>query len=612
MASYNKSYETTLSRLLELSRKVLPDFTNYVDDDPLVILIKLMSMLSVSSNSYSNKYLNSKYIQQIKDVDTKSMYTLLESFNMMPKPIIPGTIDVTFEYTGTNIDDQLIVPQGTKFSVGDIQFTILESYYMKALNTFLSMTIVEGEYKTEEFTGNLISNNRLKLDSTKVSMDYVSVIVDDKEYTKVENCKFLSGTEIFGVEYSIDQEYYVVFPKNYIESITETSKIIINYIESTGSTDYDPLEQDISISSEIIYNGNDVSSSFNLYTVSGYRYGDTSHNELNNYKKLSSILSTFGYAIVTADYESLVNYYPGVAISAAYDINSEKRLDPDINIQVPFLTKIVIAPQVGYYMTQYLRSDISEYLNRVGISDKDLHFDLLDPKYVVIDLTVGIKSTNIKQSDLLNTYSNVSSAIRDYFKLGNIKFGSYISKDYVSTLIAKSDSSIQYVDLLDFNGYQLKANELPVLGKLEILFSYNSLALTDEVRLLESENNVEATHYLQGARGENMSFVDKLSSSAGGGVQFELMDESSFESNRYFGYDSNFTIRLTQELTINTSDRANTTGRVYTCSAKSALYTTYETDSVLDSDNALDDTPRTAPKSLVTDRAYPFKYDYLF
>lgn len=608
MASYNKSYDKVLDNLLELANKSIPGFTNYQDDDPAVILIKLISMLSVSTNMYSNKYLSSRYLQQSSSVDPRSMYTLLESFDKIPNPSIPGEIDVVFEYSGPNLEEQMVIPKGIQVDVGGVEFTTFEDYYMKPLNTFIDINLIEGTYKTEEFKGSSIHNGRLILDSPSVSINHVSVIVDGNRYSKVENSEYLLQTGVFSIKYSVDQEYEIIFSKNYSELINNSSRIIVNYIESSGEVDYDPLEQNIKIDSEITYNGSDVSSLFRVYVITGYKYGDVSRTEVTNYENLSNLLSTFGKAITTEDYENLTNNYPGVAISAAYDINSVGRLDPDISIMTPFLTKIVVAPQVGYYATKTLKDELYKYLREVGISEEDLYLELMDPKYVVIDLTIGIKSTNVRQSDLLNTYSNVSSAIKDYFRIGNIKFRSFISKDYISNLVAKSDDSIIYVDLLDFMGYQLEANELPILGRLNILFSYNSLILTDQIELSDNVKYVEATHKFTGGRGENIITRDRLPDNA---IRLEPSDHIESSDYLFFGRESEFELGLSQKSVVRSHDNFSKSS-TYATSAKSVVYTVYDIDSTLDDDMSEDDLKRHIPEALVTDRIYAYRRDYMF
>lgn len=526
MASYKKTFNDVLDELLNLSSESLSDFTTYRDEDPLVILHKLIAAMSISSNKYINKYINSKFIQPSGVMDTRSRYLLLQTFDMLPNKVIPGTIDVIFEYLGGYVSEQIEIPAGTEFLVGEneIPFTILDDYYIKSDTSFISIKLIEGEYIEEEFDILNITNNRLELESESVAIDYVKVRVDDTEYKMINYAEYSSELNAFSVEYTIDHHYNIVFSEETVSKITETSIIYVSYIQSTGTNDYDPLDDDIVIDSEILLHEDeddeeDVSDQLAVNTISGYTIGDTNHNEHNNYNKLSEVLSTFRQAITIDDYGILTDYYPGVAVSAAYDCNSPSATIPQLDIFSPFLAKIVIAPVSGYYMTKQFRMELLQYLRSVGLSEEECYIELIDPEYVEVNITVGVGTTTNNQSEMLDIYSTINNTINDYFKIGNIRFGSFISKDYIASMIAKSDDRIDYVDVLEFSdaedqyyysGYQLNAVQLPILDNLNIIFNYAVKALSDNINYNESISGTNIMHYLQGDKAENTTVSDTL------------------------------------------------------------------------------------------------------
>jgi len=605
LSVYKKTYDEILDKLLVIAQDGIPDFTNYSDKDPLVILLKLIASMSVSTNKYSNKYLNSKFIQHASLVDSKSMYLLLEEFDKLPKSVIPGTIDVTFEYIDNIIKDQLIIPEGTKFLVNNIPFTILTPYYLKSYNSYINIRIIEGTYKVENFTGISIQDKRLRLNSKLVAQDYVRVVVDDEEYEVSEHAEYKNKSKIFNVEYDMFGNYNIVFSNNYSESINDGSSIYVYYIESTGTTDYDATGSTIIVSSPVMYNNENVSKNFKMNVVYGHSSGDTNFTERYNYDKLSELVSTFDSAITTDDYESLTNFFTGVAISAAYDVNSILHDDPKINIFAPFLLKIVVAPYVNYYLTSKEKSDLLSYLRRVGLSEEELTIELLDPTYVTIDITVGVNATTDRQSDLLNIYSTITNLITEYFKVGNIKFGSYISSDYISTMISKSDPAINYAETINFLGYQLAADELPVLGKLDVLFQYSSFPVHDEATVSDEINLLEVTYKLN----DNSSFV---SDNTNNGTEHRVSDNStSINELVKRSFDTEFNASINQKFKLIESDRVNTT-RNYSTYALSSVYTHYHNTSGTDDTESLDDTVRTENNAIVTDRVTPYVDTYNF
>ena len=518
MASYNESYDSILEQLLESTSNELPDFKNYVDTDPLVNLIKLIAAMSVSSNKYTDKYINSKFIQHPATIDTKSMYLLLEEFDLVPKRIVPGTITVIFEYVETSnssiyattaestvlpddtdspknvITEQLTIPQGTVFLVGDVEFTILDDYYIKAFNTYATITLIEGKFRSQRFYKSSIKHKRLQLDSHQVSVDYVEVIVDDEEFTKIDHAEYSNEDKVFTVEYDINGNYNIVFSDKTISELSDTSNIIVKYIESTGTSSYDAMADPIVIDSSVEYNDTDVRNNIIRNTVVGFTMSDLHHTESFNYEMIPQVLPTYRKAIVTDDYTNLTNFYPGVAIAKAYDINSLWHDHQELNIWSDYLTKVVVAPTTGYYITPQLRDNLYQYYADIGIEHSECDVEILNPVYIVLNLVLGVNVKTNNQAELLDLYSTISKAIEDYFAIGNIKYGSYISGDYIAALVAKLDERINYADVLEFSdkngsyyaGYQLNAIELPLLGNLEILFNYQHIAVVDTIKIIDA------------------------------------------------------------------------------------------------------------------------------
>lgn len=517
MASYNKPYSLVVKKLLKDTSKQVPEFTNYTDTDPLVNLIKLTSAMTVSSSEYSEKYLDGKFIQHPSSADEKTMYLLLEQFDMVPQKIVPGTITVIFEYVETpnsetyatiatstvlpddedsnksSITSQLIIPKGTVFLVGDVPFTILSDYYIKAYNSYTTITIVEGKYRSQDFYRSSIRNNRIKLDSDSVATDYIKVIIDNEEYGKISHAEYSSLTDIFSIEYDINHGYNIVFSDKTVSDIPESAKIRVEYIESTGTDKYDAMSDAITIDSYVEYEGRDVKKNIVRNTVVGYTTSDTHHDEGFNYEMIPIVMPTFKKAITTEDFTNLTRYFPGVAVSRAYDINSPEHANPELNILSDYLTKVVAAPTTGYYISNLLRNNLIKYFEEIGIEHSECAVEILDPVYIILNLTLGVNVSTNNQPELLDLYSSISKTIEDYFEVGNIKFGSYIAGDYIASLVAKLDERINYVDVLEFSdkngsfysGYQLNAIELPLLGNLEIIFNYKNISVSDTIDILD-------------------------------------------------------------------------------------------------------------------------------
>lgn len=528
MSSYNKSYGLILDELLnDIRRKGLPDFTTYNNNDPLVILLKLVAAMSVTSNAYSNKYLNSKFIQHPSTIDPKSMYLLLEEFNKVPSKVVPGTITIIFEYVETPneevydevekstivgqssnkvvVTNQLTIPEGTVFLINNIEFTILDDSYIKANNSYVQITIVEGKYNSQDFYKSNIKNLRLRLNTESLSMDYAKVSVDGVLYTKIDHAEYSEEVKVFSTEYDIDGYYNIVFSEKSVSEISDASIISVAYIESTGTSDYDPLADKVIIDSEVLYQGADVKDNIIENTVVGYTNSDITHDETYNYNSLPLLIHTYGKTITPDDYTNLTNYYPGVAISKAYDCNHIWSETPELSIFSDHLTKIVVAPTSGYYISSLLRDNLYKYYESIGLDESETAIGILDPEYVIINIELGVNTKITNQSELLDLYNSMIKTIEDYFKVGNIKFGSYISGEYIASLVSKLDIRINYVDVLSMStknneyitGYQLNAVQLPLLGDLRIIFDYNKILVSEAMQLTDELPTFNAEFLVQ-------------------------------------------------------------------------------------------------------------------
>jgi hypothetical protein len=511
-----KSIEELHNELLELARSYIPSFTIYQDDDPTVILLNLIAMLTNSSNNYSDKWLNNKFIQNV-ELDTRSKYHLLELFNRLPKPISPSVVNYTVEWKGDIIEEPLVIPQGTRFTVDSVWFTIFDDYILEPSNSYVNIELIEGTLKEEVLSSSLIYNNKLRLNSNRVALDYVYLEIDGELYTQVDNINYSKGTKLYSVEVDMFGDFNLVFPLNINEQIAINSEIYVKYIESENVQNFVHDSTDIQIIDKIPYlQESDVKDNFKYYITTDYQIAEPKYNENSIYRQLTKLWTTYNHAITTDDYISLANYYKGISIARAYDIQSKDRLDRRLYIQTPYLTKMVVAPTEGFYCHDFSKQNLYDHLIYNGLDEEENTLILMNPLYVPIDLTVGLHSTYTRQSDLLNVYNNVLVAVRRYLAVGNIDYGSYISKDFVTTLIIKADPSIEFAELINFEGLQLGATELPLLGRLQLLFNFKKLALEDEPFEIVDEIFIEAHHFLedQASVTDKAIIIQKLEDSA--------------------------------------------------------------------------------------------------
>ena len=467
-----------LSMLAQKNRSV-----SYLSqDDPFNLLIGFICLASVISSTYVFKIIENKYIRY-PIVDEKSNLDVLENFGVSPKPIIPSSITLTLEYTNGLLPFHVEIPYNTRFHVLYDDFVTFDSFYLLPNSNYVTVTAYCGEIVEEEYSVGNIINQRILLFESNVAMDFVVVTVDGKKYTRTDNCLYKQGESIFSVDYGYDGKYYITFSIDYGDYVLDNSRINIRYLTSKGTINYDPTQETIKLVSPVYDDiGDNIGNYLEVYNIESFSYGDHRHTVNFCYKNLGRLLSTFGKAVTTEDYKILTDYYHGVAVSAAYDINSDRRMDPFIYIQIPYYTKVVVAPTENYYPTEYLKKELYDYYDKVGVDRNQVFIQIIDPRYRSVDVNVYISTKYLSPSEVLDSYNLVYRSISNFFAVGNLEFGSTITESTLLSIVIGSDTKLLYsndIAFRDFDTVACEADELPILGRLNISYNYEKIKRKD-------------------------------------------------------------------------------------------------------------------------------------
>lgn len=483
-------YTKILERLV-LSNKSVAYLSQ---DDPYNLLIGLIALYSVISSTYVAKIIDNKYVRYPL-IDEKSNLNVLENFGIRPRPVIPSSITLTLEYTAGLLNSSAEIPYNTKFTVLDDEFVTFEPFYLLPFNNYAVVTAYKGIIHEEEFSISDIVNQKIELAYKNVVEGKVVVSVDDEEYTYTDYCLYKRGSYLFGLEYEYPDTFYISFPINYTDTILSYSRINVRYLTADDTIAYDPTQETVNLASGI-YNeeGTNLGNSFEIYNVESFSYGDKRHTTDFCYKNLGRLLSTFGKAVTTEDYKILTDYYPGVAVSAAYDLNSERRMDPYIYIQIPYYTKIVVAPTENYFPNEFLKKELYAYYDKVGVDRNQVYIQIIDPRYRTVDLSVMIHTKYLTPTEVLDSYNLIYESVRDFFRVGNLEFGSTITENILMSVVISSDTKLLYseeVEFKDFKTVFCEADELPLLGRLSITFNYEKLHKKDFMAIMTDPYTLE-------------------------------------------------------------------------------------------------------------------------
>ena len=119
-----------------------------------------------------------------------------------------------------------------------------------------------------------------------------------------------------------------------------------------------------------------------------------------------------------------------------------------------------------------------------------------------------------------------------------------MTKDYISSLVARSDSRIEYVEVLKFSngdniyyeGFQMNSIQLPILGRLDVVFQYRNVAVVDSINSSEKLVDRNITYYISD-KARMSDYYEEIT--------LNVSDEdSSVSEDRSSGYSSEFRTSL--------------------------------------------------------------------
>lgn len=507
-----ENYEKVLQTLIDITHKQIPQYTNYSDADPLMILEKLMTSLYISNQTYGNRYIQSNYTDKNGiNIDYKINDLLDINYN----EVHPITLDLLIE-SNKLYTYPIVFTKGSQFTFDGIDFTNFDNDYLNTQNSYITLNLIEGKFISYSTPSSSINNKgELYFTQDVVATDYIRVYVDNIEWDRVDKAQYQTGKK-YSLVYK-DNSYIIIFAYDYTQTIPNNANIVIEYIVPQLYKTIDSYSSDFSIISPVYdINNNNINKEFTLLSLSNYTCLDA--NKLDYFKIINKLSLTKNKTISCYDFSNIPQYHNNISISAAYDINSELRNDPKINITSPYLLKIVVAPTQNRYVTDKAKQELLESLRDNGLTNKDLTIQIIDPDYILVNLDIRINSTTTNAQELFDIKNNILSNLKTNFEIGKIPFASTISKDFINSIVLNADNRINYIDIKYLEDINLKATELPILGDINITFTLNYIFVEDDITFDETSASV-----LDIKRAYENIFFNEINK-----LQFDTEDSISF------------------------------------------------------------------------------------
>jgi hypothetical protein len=313
------------------------------------------------------------------------------------------------------------------------------------------VSVFQGTVLEVQFLANNSIDQRFLLQNPGIDASSIKVFVSGtaedgigREYAMIDNILNIDkNSEVFFIQEVQDEKYEILFGDGYFGRKLENNSIItVRYIVTDGAESNGASQ----FSFQGVFTDKDPNTAVNpatviptagisINTVNGATNGADMEN-VNSIKYFAPRLYSAQYRAVTPrDYEAIIQtIYPRTESVAV--IGGEE-LDPPQFGKV----QISIKPKNGTYVSDFDKQQIKNKLKSYAIAG--INSEIIDLKilYVEIDSTIYFNTTQVSNSNNLQT--KVLGALRDYSNTVDInKFGGRFKYSKILQLIDRVDSAI--------------------------------------------------------------------------------------------------------------------------------------------------------------------------
>lgn len=306
---------------------------------------------------------------------------------------------------------------------------------------FTGIEVFEGSYVTKTFKVNyntfnqkfLISNPGVDTSTVKVKV-ITGVTEEYQQITNIFNVD--SNTRMYLLQEVLDEKYQIIFGDNILGKRPENdSTVFVSYIVTNGALGNGA--QSFTFSG-ILRDNNDevVTNGISLVSVSQPSENGDDIESVDNIKYLAPRVYSSQYRAVTAnDYKGLIPFiFPNVESVNAY--GGEE-------LPIPEYGKVYISvkPKNGNFLSASSKQLILNQLKNYSIAG--IKPELIDLKYLYIELVSNVYYNKSKTNDVVSLKSNVIKTIENYSKSSDINvYGGRFKYSKLVSLIDTTSNSI--------------------------------------------------------------------------------------------------------------------------------------------------------------------------
>jgi hypothetical protein len=450
--SFNQFTNLDFSDLRSQIKDYLRSNSNFTDFDfegsNFSTLIDVLSYNSYITAYNTNMAVNESFLDSA--TLRENVVSLARNIGYIPRSKRASRAKINFTVDTTGRDSRTVVLKAGVVALGAVEggnyiFSLPEDKTVpvdnSGLATFSDVELFEGAFLKKNFVvDNSQPNQRFILPNSNIDTSTIRVYASNtttEEYKLYTNIFDLQKeSKVFLIQEIEDEQYEIIFGDDIIgkRPINGTS-ISVTYITTNGK-DADGASN-FTFSGVLRDNNNTlVTSGVSLITTVQSAENGDDIEPIDSIKYLGPRVYASQYRAVTAnDYKGLIPYlFPNVDSVTAY---GGDELDP------PEYGKVFISikPRRGKYLSQLTKETIKKQLKQYSVAG--IKPEIVDLKYLFIELDANVYYDKSSTSDVLNLQSSVINTLKSYgdsYEINN--FGGRFKYSKVVSLIDNTSDSI--------------------------------------------------------------------------------------------------------------------------------------------------------------------------
>jgi len=450
--SFNQFTNLDFSDLRSQIKDYLRSNSNFTDFDfegsNFSTLIDILAYNSYITAYNTNMAVNESFLDSA--TLRENVVALARNIGYVPRSKRASRAKVNFTVNTTGRDSRTVVLKAGVVALGAVEggnyiFSLPEDKTVPVDNSniasFNDVELYEGAFLKKNFVvDNSQPNQRFILPNPNIDTSTIRVYATNttteeyKLYTNIFDLK--KDSKVFLIQEIEDEQYEILFGDDIIgrKPVSGTS-ITVTYIVTNGK-DADGASN-FTFSGVLRDNNSTlVSSGVSLLTTTQSAENGDDIEPIDSIKYLGPRVYASQYRAVTAnDYKGLIPYlFPNVESVTAY---GGDELDP------PEYGKVFISikPRRGKYLSQLTKETIKKQLKQYSVAG--IKPEIVDLKYLFIELDVNAYYDKSSTSDVLNLQSSVINTLKSYgdsYEINN--FGGRFKYSKVVSLIDNTSDSI--------------------------------------------------------------------------------------------------------------------------------------------------------------------------